>query len=267
MLSGTGIHTGAECRSLLLPAQVGAGLVFRVDGVAIPAKVEYVVDTARSTSLGRNGKLVHSVEHILAAFSGLKVDNAEVLVEGPEIPAFDGSALPICEAIRAAGIVEQAARIEVLGIERPIRVESEDGYIVASPAKEFRASYRMEYDHPMIGSQFSEYETGGDSFCQRIAPARTFVLYEEVEELRERGLAQGGSLENVVVVWPDRVSCEPRMPDELSVHKLLDLIGDLALVGRPLLAEVQAVRSGHALNVRLAQAIVSEAENGEHSDA
>jgi len=262
LVEGAGLHTGQPCRAAIKPAEEDVGIIFRRDGVSIPARVECVVSTSRSTTLGRNGATVGTVEHILAAMSGLRVDNAVVEVEGAEIPALDGSALPICRAIMSTGLAEQAKPAEYISLSRPIRVESASGFIVALPYSGCRIRYLMSYDHPLIGSQSADYALEDDSFCEKVAPARTFVLYEEVEALRKKSLAQGGSLENVIVVWPDRMSSPPRMPGELSMHKLLDVIGDLSLVGAPLHGEVIAVRSGHALNVRLARRIM-----GEHSDA
>jgi len=257
VLGGTGLHAGEMCRATVCPADEDSGVAFVVGGETIPAAVDYVVGTARSTMLGKGDVCVRSVEHILAALAGLCVDNAEILVEGTEIPAFDGSALPICQAIRSAGIIGQSKPVDQVRIAAPVIVESGGGFIAALPADAYRLRYFLSYHHPMIGVQSAECVLGNNCFSEKVAPARTFVLYEEVEELRDSSLARGGSLENTIVIWPDKTSTDYRMPQELAVHKLLDLVGDLSLVGRPLLAEVIAVKSGHGLNVALARKILS----------
>jgi UDP-3-O-acyl N-acetylglucosamine deacetylase len=196
-----------------------------------------------------------TIEHLMAALRGCGIDNARVDVTGSEIPAMDGSASPFVEAIVAAGIQRQAAVRQKHILREPLLVRKGGSFIVAVPSDTFSVSYVMRYDHPMIGAQTFAFDFDEEHFRKEIAPARTFVLYEEVAHLISQRLAQGGSLENTIVVWQDHLSCDLRFPDELVRHKALDIIGDLALLGGTLCAEVVAVKSGHSLNVELARRV------------
>jgi UDP-3-O-acyl N-acetylglucosamine deacetylase len=254
-LAGPGLHTGEACEVVIGSAEADSGIVLVRNGVEIPVAVGNVVDTTRGSSIGAGGESVMTVEHLMAALRGCGVDNARVAVTGAEIPALDGSSIPFVDAIMAVGTESQGSRRCGYTISEPVRVQNENGYILATPADAFRVNYIMRYDHPMIGAQSFEFTFDEEGFREKIAPARTFVLYEEVAQLISQRLAQGGSLSNTIVVWQDHLSCDLRFPDELARHKILDVIGDLALLGGTLRAEIVAVRSGHSLNVELAKKV------------
>lgn len=255
-LSGRGLHSGRETAVEIHPAPENTGIVFRHGLRMVSGIASNVVDTSRGTTIGFNGFRVLTIEHLMAALHGSGVDNACVEVYGGETPALDGSAAPYVEAIKSVGRVEQKAERNRIAITEPICVRRVDSFILAVPASEMRITYVLDYDHPMIGCQTSNYTLNERDFGTKIAPARTFVLYEEVEELLGRELARGGSLDNVIVIWRDRMSSPLRFPDELVRHKVMDIVGDLALVGGFLKAEILAVRSGHALNIEFAKEIL-----------
>lgn len=255
-LSGNGLHSGRETVVEIHPAPEDTGIVFRHGLHTISGIASNVVDTSRGTTIGFNGFKVLTIEHLMAALRGTGVDNAYVEVVGGETPALDGSAGPYIEAIEAVGLVEQEAERRAISITEPICVRRKDSFILAVPATEMRITYVMSYDHPMIGAQSAHYRLSEADFGREIAPARTFVLYEEVAGLLDRELARGGSLDNVIVIWRDRMSSPLRFPDELVRHKVMDIVGDLALAGGLLNAEILAVRSGHALNVEFAKEVL-----------
>ncbi|MHB9035291.1 MAG: UDP-3-O-acyl-N-acetylglucosamine deacetylase [Armatimonadota bacterium] len=265
-LSGTGLHSGGETSVVVHPAGEDLGIVFSdSESNIVRGLASNVVDTSRGTTIGFNGTRIRTIEHLMAALRGMGVDNAVVEVLGAEMPALDGSALPYAEAIDAAGIVELDVPRKPIRLTEPICVRQNGAFILAVPAPKLSITYVLNYDHPMIGSQTASFVMDETDFGEEIAPARTFVLYEEVAGLLNDGLSQGGSIENVIVVWQDHMSSDLRFPDELVRHKVMDLIGDISLAGGPLQAEVLAVKSGHALNVEFArevERIVSELEDG-----
>ena len=258
-IRGTGIHTGEEAVVTLAPAErPGAGVVFVVGGQEIPARASNVADTARCTVLGRpNGASVATVEHLLSALSGSGITDCRVAVEGPEIPIGDGSAGLWIEALAGAGIAVPGEEVAPLLLEEPVVLAGANGaFIAAFPAHSLRMTVAVTFAHPLVGTQVARFDPArGEDYATQIAPARTFGFIEEVEALRAAGLARGGTLENAVVVYPDHYSVPLRFPDELARHKLLDLIGDLALVGRPLIADVVAVRPSHRLNTDFARVL------------
>ncbi|MGI6296032.1 MAG: UDP-3-O-acyl-N-acetylglucosamine deacetylase [Armatimonadota bacterium] len=256
MLSGKGLHSGRDTTVEMQPAPENTGIVFRHGKDTITGLASNVVDTSRGTTIGFNGFRILTVEHLMAALSGLGVDNAYVEVVGGETPALDGSAAPYVQAIKSVGLVEQSARRRRVALSEPICVRRNDSFILAVPSSELSITYVMDYDHPLIGSQTSDYVLREDTFAEEIAAARTFVLYEEVAGLLDRQLAKGGSVDNAIVVWPDRMSSALRFPDELVRHKVVDIVGDLALIGGLLQAEVLAVRTGHALNIEFAKEVL-----------
>jgi UDP-3-O-[3-hydroxymyristoyl] N-acetylglucosamine deacetylase len=256
MLSGKGLHSGRDTTVEMQPAPENTGIVFRHGKDTITGLASNVVDTSRGTTIGFNGFRILTVEHLMAALSGLGVDNAYVEVVGGETPALDGSAAPYVQAIKSVGLVEQSARRRRVALSEPICVRRNDSFILAGPSSELSITYVMDYDHPLIGSQTSDYVLREDTFAEEIAAARTFVLYEEVAGLLDRQLAKGGSVDNAIVVWPDRMSSALRFPDELVRHKVVDIVGDLALIGGLLQAEVLAVRTGHALNIEFAKEVL-----------
>ncbi|MCX7847996.1 MAG: UDP-3-O-acyl-N-acetylglucosamine deacetylase [bacterium] len=261
VVSGLGLHTGRITTLRFLPAEVNTGVRFvRADlpgRPRVPARVSAVVDTQRSTTLGVGRAVVQTVEHILAAVQCLGLDNVEIEVQGPETPLTDGSSRQFIEALEGAGRVEQDAEQEYVELPHAVAVEQNGMTLCAIPAEEYRVSYTMLYSHPVIGLQFKEVVVSREVFVEEIGSARTFALYSELEQLLKAGLIKGGSLDNAIVITDQAILSKDglRYPDEFVRHKIMDLIGDLALIGRRLRAHVVSIRSGHALNVRLARAI------------
>ena len=247
-------------RLLPAPEDAGVGFVCETEGrrVEIPARPESVVPSARATCLARDGASVATVEHLLAALYGLGVDNLRVELEGPELPALDGSAAPWVELLRRAGLREQAAARRTLVLDRAIELREGEGWIRAEPCSGFAVRYAIDYAHPAVGRQ--ELSIDGDDpdrFAREIAPARTFGFASELRGLQDAGLARGGSLASAIlldehgVVNPEGL----RFPDELIRHKLLDLLGDLALLGVRLRARIRVERGGHRLHQALVAAL------------
>jgi len=256
-LDGVGLHSGKPARVTLTPAPESSGIVFHVAGHAepIPAAPESVVDSHYATTIGRNGTRIQTVEHLMAAAAGLGIDNLAVEVEGPEIPAGDGSAKPFVTLLAAAGRAQQSARRRPVAIPYPIQVGTGARWIQIVPSDRFRISYTLDNDHPAIGTQVVSCIPTERSFVEEFAPARTYGFLKDLGIMRKNGLARGGSLDNAVVVGKSGVLNGLRYRDEFVRHKILDLIGDLALLGRPLLGHVIARNGGHALNFELVQAI------------
>lgn len=255
-LTGIGLHSGQPVAVRVLPAAPCSGLTFRLlpGGQEFTARAANVVDTSRCTRLGADGASVQTVEHLLSALAGLEIIDAVIESEGGELPAMDGSAAPFVAALQAAGVREGNELVAPLRPSRPLLLAGGGGATIAVlPAEGFSATVVLDYpDHPFLGTQAVTFEPGRDDYAQTIAPARTYGFLSELEQLRAHGLALGASRENAVVLGNDRYESVLRFPDELARHKLLDLIGDLALVGRPLAAHVFAVKPSHTLNVRLA---------------
>ena len=255
LLTGVGLHSGADASVCLHPAYPGAGLVFRdaATGQEIPGRAANVSDTSRCTRLSAGDVAIQTVEHVLSALAGLGVDDAVIEVKGGELPAGDGSAAPFVALIRAVGLREQAGNlVSGVTLTQPVTVSAGGAYLVALPGDRFEATVVLDYPkHPYLGTLAAVFD-GGD-YGGEIAPARTFGFLSEIEALRAHGLGLGASRENAVVLGEERYETPLRFPNELARHKLLDLIGDLALIGRPLQAYVIAVKPGHALNTRLAR--------------
>jgi UDP-3-O-[3-hydroxymyristoyl] N-acetylglucosamine deacetylase len=245
---GAGLHTGAPARVRVLPAPAGHGLRFRLnDAVEFPARGEYVVETVRATVLGCGEHRVSTVEHLLSALLGCGVDNALIAVEGPEIPVADGSAKVFAAAIESVGLATlHEARIRWIPTE-PRVFRDGDKLLVVAPASSFRVRMAVDYPAP-IGAQYVEAEITPETYIREIAPNRTFGFLHEVESLVKRGLAQGGTLENAVVFGPDGPLAPLRDPNEPARHKILDLVGDFALLGAYPQCEVIAIKSGHKLH-------------------
>ncbi|MGZ6123317.1 MAG: UDP-3-O-acyl-N-acetylglucosamine deacetylase [Myxococcales bacterium] len=262
-MSGIGLHTGASVRLTLAPAPVDNGIVFVSSGVEIPALSEFVVDTNMNTSLGRGPVRIGTVEHLLAALSGCGIDNARIEVEGPEIPIADGSSEPFVALVREAGIHEQRAPRRYLLVRKSVSVTEDDKVARLSPARgKFAVNYTIDFRHPLISDQSYGLELTEKSFQRDIARARTFGFKRDVEHLHRAGLARGGSLENAVVV-DDFNIVNPeglRYPDEFVRHKILDALGDLSLLGMPVIGQLTAVKSGHALNQQLVRKVLAERE-------
>ena len=260
-MSGVGLHSGASVRLTLAPAPIDSGIVFTSRGVEIPAISAFVVDTNLNTSLGRGPVRIGTVEHLLAALSGCGIDNARIEVEGPEIPIADGSSEPFVALVREAGIHEQRAPRRYLMVRRSVTVSADDKLARLSPARgRFAIHYTIDFRHPLISDQRYSLDLTEKSFQKDIAPARTFGFKRDVEHLHRAGLARGGSLENAVVV-DDFNILNPeglRYPDEFVRHKILDALGDLSLIGMPVIGQLTAVKSGHALNHLLVRRVLAE---------
>lgn len=250
--SGVGLHTGVSSSARILPAPPGTGIVFRRTdlGAEIPAKVENVVETAFATVLSCGGARLSTVEHFLSALYGMEIDNAIVEVDAPELPILDGSALEIARAIDSAGASAQTARRQFLRVYENDRIRQNGSLITLSPSAELEVLVTVDFPGTAIGRQWAKFTLSPGSFLREIAPARTFVLREQIEALRAAGLARGGSLDNAIVVDGRAVHNTEglRFPDEFARHKLLDFIGDIAMLGRPLRGTFVAVRPGHTVN-------------------
>ncbi len=248
VIEGVGLHTGVPCRVEMRPAPPDTGLLFRLDGgTRFPATAEYVVETARATVLGYDGSTVSTVEHLLAALFGMGVSNAYLDVSGPEIPVADGSAKTFADAIAQTGIASQREPRERFTIAEPTFVRDGDRAIVILPASKFRVKFVADFAPP-VGTQYFDSEITPEIFHREVAAARTFGYLHEVEALRRRGLARGGTMENAVVFDAAGPMQPLRWPNEIVRHKVLDLLGDFALLGAFPQFEVIAIKSGHKLH-------------------
>ena len=266
--TGVGLHTGARVEMVLRPAAPDTGIVFhRVDlvpPVAIPADARHVGDTRLSSTLRKGSASVSTVEHILSALAGLGIDNLHVDIAGPEIPIMDGSAGPFVFLLQSAGIVEQESPKQFLRILAPIEVRDGDKWARFDPFNGFRLDFTIDFPHPLFGSENRNVviDFALHSYVKEVARARTFGFMQDVEALREAGLALGGSLQNAIVLDEFRVlNAEGlRYDNEFVKHKVLDAIGDLYLLGRPMIGQYTAYKSGHGLNNALARALLAQAE-------
>jgi UDP-3-O-[3-hydroxymyristoyl] N-acetylglucosamine deacetylase len=254
-LDGVGLHSGKPVRLTLGPAAADSGIVFHAGGETIAAAPESVVDSHYATTIGRNGVRIQTVEHLMAAASGLGIDNMQVLVDGTELPAVDGSAKPFVQALLGAGRTPQASRRRAIRIPQPIRVGEGGRWVQIVPADTFRISYTLDNDHPAIGTQVLSWTPTEESFVNDYAPARTYGFLKDLGYLRKTGRALGGSLDNTIVIGKSGTLNGLRYRDEFVRHKMLDLVGDLALLGRPIEGHVIARNAGHALNFELVVAI------------
>src|SRR5512145_1345354 len=264
--AGVGLHTGQKVRIALRPAPPDTGVVFRrIDlptPVDIPARAELVGEARLASTLVQGEVKVHTVEHLMSALGGLGVDNAYVDLDAAEVPIMDGSASPFVLLVQQAGIEEQAAPKKFLRVTRRVEVRDADKWARLDPYDGYRLSFSIEFRHPVIErtTQAVTVDFAETSYLKEIARARTFGFMHEVEDLRDSGLALGGGLDNAVVLDEQGVlNAEGlRFADEFIRHKLLDAIGDLYLLGRPLLGAFTAHKSGHALNNRLLRAALAE---------
>jgi UDP-3-O-[3-hydroxymyristoyl] N-acetylglucosamine deacetylase len=265
--SGVGLHTGRKVRISLRPAAIDTGIVFRrvdlASPVDIPARADAVGETRLSSCLVRGEAKVYTVEHLMSALGGLGVDNAYVDLDGPEVPIMDGSAAPFVLLLQQAGLVEQAAAKKFLRIKRTVQVADGDKWARFDPYEGYSLSFSIDFKHPVIdrSTQSVSVDFAETSYLKEIGRARTFGFMHDIENLRENGLALGGGLDNAVVLDEFRVlNAEGlRFADEFIRHKLLDAVGDLYLLGRPLLGAFSAHKSGHALNNKLARALMGDA--------
>jgi UDP-3-O-[3-hydroxymyristoyl] N-acetylglucosamine deacetylase len=264
---GIGLHTGQEVNLTMKPAEADSGIRFvRVDlpgNPVIEAKDSQVVDTRLATSLGLNGYRIYTVEHLLSALAGLGIDNADIELDSSEVPIMDGSAAQFTSLLAGAGFKAQENRKKFLRIKRPVTVQEGDKYIHLFPYNAFKISYTIEFDHPLLQNQSYTLVVRNKTFTEEISRARTFGFLKDVETLKQNGFAKGGSLDNAVVIDTSGVLNQEglRYEDEFVRHKILDLIGDLSLVGRPLLGHIMAYKSGHTLNWALIRKLLSDREN------
>lgn len=260
---GFGLHTAVPSHLRLVPAPADTGIVFRrvdLENFEIEAHVRNVARVSYATSLMKKGVLLSTVEHVLAALYSCGVDNVYVEMDALELPILDGSSQPYIEMLERAGTRRLRRRRRYLQVLKPLEFSVGDRRIGIYPADEFRVRCLIDFAHPMIGVQKSEILVGRETFSRELAAARTFGFVEEVARLQEMGLIRGGSMENAIVLTRDSVLNEGglRFPDEFVRHKALDLIGDLALVGRPLKALVVAHKAGHALHTQLVTRLLAD---------
>ena len=264
-IRGVGVHTGVEVRARLTPAPAGTGVVFvrtDADGVEIPATLEHVGPSFYATVIEKDGTNVSTIEHLMAALYALQVDDIRIELDGPEVPILDGSSRPFVEAVLEAGLEESSMARQYITVVRPIVVSKDEKRISVYPCREYRVTYAIDFDHPLLEYQeLTASLWSRDAFLEKLSPARTFTFEHEVEALRSAGLARGGSLDNAVVIGKDGIlNSELRFPDEFVRHKMLDLTGDLSLIGYPVRGHVVAYRAGHDLHSRLAQRIMDARE-------
>lgn len=265
-LEGIGIHTGKSAKVEFHPAQPNSGIKFvRLDlpgKPVIDADISNIVDGAkrpRRTSIGKDGVEVQTVEHVMATLFSLGIDNITIFVDGPELPGLDGSASGFLNSLKEAGIVEQNTPKKVYQLKEPIWLEEQDAIISALPSNEFKVSYTLSYQHPLLKAQYWSSSINLEIFEKQLATSRTFCLKEEVEELKSQGLGKGANYENTLVLSKDGVmNNKLRFEDEFVRHKVVDLIGDLNLLGFGLCAHIIAIKSGHPLNIKLLRRIKNQ---------
>jgi len=260
--SGVGLHSGKPATLTLAPAAPDAGISFvrRDLGVEIPARADKVVDTMLSTSLGCGGARIATVEHVLAALTGMGVDNCRIEVDGPEIPILDGSAAPFVYLLQEAGVRTQRTGKRFLIVQKTVELRDREKLARVEPARELSIRFTVDFNHPLITDQTCEFVFSDRAFAREVARARTFGFLRDIEKMKAAGLALGGSLDNAIVV--DEFSIlNPgglRFPDEFARHKVLDALGDVTLLGMPLIARFVARRSGHAMNQALVRKLLAD---------
>jgi UDP-3-O-[3-hydroxymyristoyl] N-acetylglucosamine deacetylase len=267
--SGIGLHSGRETEMTLRPAEAGTGIVFhRIDltpPVSIEARAANVVNTRLSTTLGKSGAVVATIEHLMAALRGCGIDNAHVDINGPEVPIMDGSAAQFVQGIFEAGIKTLGKPRKYLVVKKPITVTDGDKNVTIIPSRYFKVSFDMRFNHPVVNNQFRTLTFNEQSFSEEISAARTFGFFAEVETLKANGLALGGSLENAVVIGNEGILNKEglRFADEFVRHKILDAIGDLALAGYLIVGHVKAFKAGHDLNHKLVSELLARRDSWE----
>lgn len=270
-IEGVTLHSGVFTRLELRPAPAGTGLVFvrsDLNGLRVPALQASTTALDYATTVGKDDVAIGTVEHLLAAVVACGVTDLEMIVDGPEIPIIDGSALPFVHLIEAAGIDDLGVTVAPIRITRSIEIVEGDKMIRIEPAATLSIRYKIDFNHQAIGKQSISFELEKDAFTRKVAPARTFGFIRDVEKLRAAGLARGGSVENCIVLSDHGVENGPlRFKDEFVRHKVLDLVGDLALIGRPVIGQITANRAGHALHSRLVAAILDSRDAADPSVA
>src|SRR5215467_90054 len=259
---GVGLHTGVYGRVRLVPAPAGTGIVFRrtdLDNFHIEAQGHNVARVSYATSLMKQGVLLSTTEHLLAAIYSCEIDNIYIDIDSIEVPILDGSAEPFMQMLEQAGVRKLRRKRRYLKVLQPLEVVEGDRRIGIYPADEFHVRCYVDFPHPLVGQQEVEMAVSPQTFRYLLARARTFCFERDIEPLRSMGLIRGGSLENAIVLTNDDVMNGPlRFPDEFGRHKALDLIGDLALIGLPLLARVEAHKAGHSLHTQLVSRLLAD---------
>jgi UDP-3-O-[3-hydroxymyristoyl] N-acetylglucosamine deacetylase len=270
-IEGIGLHSGIYTTVQLHPASAGTGIQFvRTDlhHLRIPAIQSSTTALDYATSLGKDDVSIGTVEHLLAAVVAAGITDLDIHIDGPEVPIIDGSALPFVHLIDAAGVKPLGHRVPVLRLRETIEVRDRDKTIRIEPANQLSIHYRIDFDHPAIGKQACSITVDPHNFARKIAPARTFGFARDVDMLRAAGLARGGSVDNCVVL-DDRgiMSGSLRFRDEFVRHKIIDLLGDLALIGRPIAGAITAYKGGHALHSKFVSALLAASEAWEEAEA
>jgi len=266
---GIGIHSGKDVEVTLRPAEEGTGILFhRTDlepSVSIEAVAANVVNTRLSTTIGKNGVIIATIEHLMAALRICGIDNVYVDINGPEVPIMDGSAAPFVKWIEEAGIKTLTKPRKYLVVKRPVTITDGDKKVTIIPSRFFRISFDMRFNHPVVNNQFRSVKLDKNSFNKEIAAARTFGFLAEFETLKANGFAQGASLENAVAIGNEGILNEEglRFTDEFVRHKILDAIGDFSLVGYHIMGHVKAFKSGHDLNHRLVKELLADRDSWE----
>ena len=260
--SGVGLHSGAPARMRILPAAAGTGIVFQrvdLDGFCVEATASNIAKVSYATSLMKKGVLISTTEHLLSAFIGAGIDNAIVELDNLEVPLLDGSALPFMEMLERAGVRRQRRKRVYLRIKQPVEVRDGQKYIAVYPADSYQVRYTIDFPHPLIGLSSFQIGLSNGSYRREIAAARTFGFLRDERTLRNMGLIRGASPDNCVVLTDTDVANPPlRFPDEFVRHKVLDLIGDLALLGHRVLGRVVAHFAGHAMHTALVQRLLRD---------
>jgi len=264
-----GLHSGRKVGMTVKPAEADAGIVFvRKDAASdnrIAADIRNVTDTTLATTLGVNGTRVHTVEHLLSAFRGLGIDNAVVEVDTFEVPIMDGSSQPFVRALKSVGLKTLRKPRRYLKVKKPVAVSEGESMAMLEPAPDFRITYKIDFPHPVVGTQSYHMVFSSDAYEREISSARTFGFLRDVEYLQAKGLALGGSLQNAVVLDDEKVINKEglRSHDEFVKHKILDAVGDLYLIGMPILGHFTAYKSGHKLNTHLLKTLLASEDSWE----
>lgn len=260
-LSGIGLHTGRQVNVRLRPSSRDSGIVFyRVDKEScLRADVASVIDSAYATTIGNEEAKVRTVEHLLSAFSGLGIDNVIVEIDGPEIPILDGSATEIVDLILKAGIAKQGKRAAYMRITNPVRMEDGHSSITILPYNGRKITFRINFDHGILGEQILSLDINEETYVREIAPARTFGFLKDVQYLMSKGLVRGGSLSNAIILTESKILNPSglRFKDEFVRHKILDLVGDFSLIGMPIHGHIIADKAGHSTNVRFLKQLIN----------
>lgn len=259
--TGIGLHSGKKAKITLIPAEPDTGIKFKRTDVSdnnciIEASHQNLATVNYATTLSKNGSNVQTVEHLMAALAGLGIDNLIVEIDSDEVPIMDGSAAPFVFLLQEAGILEQSAPRKYIKIKKTIQVGTEDKFIKITPAEELSITYTINFNHPLINTQKAHYALTEATFIKKISRARTFGFLHEAKQLREAGLIKGGSLDNAIVLGDYQIlNGSLRFEDEFVCHKIIDFLGDLYLLGRPIIGHVTAYKAGHGLHSILVKEI------------